>query len=68
MILRQILEECEVGIQVTTMNTTIDIRKELENGCVNVNMASFQILENIFQLYIKPIETRYVKSYITIYI
>ena len=63
----------EVGTQVTTMKTITDIqlyepsvldsitnhlcRKELENGCVNVNIASSQILENIFKLYIKSMGT-----------
>ena len=55
----------EVGTQVITMKTITDIQlhepsvldsytnhpcgKELENGCVNVNIASSQILGNIFQ-------------------
>ena len=74
----------EVGTQVTTMKTITGIqlhepsvfdnyknhpcRKELKNGCVNVNTASYQILENIFQLYIKPMGTRHVESVIAIYI
>ena len=74
----------EVGTQVTTMKTITGIqlhepsvfdnyknhpcRKELKNGCVNVNTASSQILENIFQLYIEPMGTRHIKSVITIYI
>ena len=73
-----------MGTQVTIMKTITGIQlyepsvldnytnhsyiKELGNGHLNANMASSQILENIFQLYIKPIGRRHVENVITIYI